>query len=198
MSEPEVEREDHELVRRARKGDKEAFRGLVEKYQGRLYALSFGMLQEREEALDVVQEAFLKSWRSLGSFKGKSSFYTWVYRIATNLALDHLRKRARTPRMESVDEVPVDQDEEELPPKPFFSPKDDPTRPIDNATLGEAIRHAIRQLPVEQQIVVVLRDIEGHSYNEIARVTRCRPGTVMSRLFYARRKLQEKLKPFLE
>jgi len=178
----------------AKRGDQDAFRHLVEMYQGRIYALCYGMLQNREEALDVVQESFVKAWKSLKRFKEESSFYTWLYRIASNMCLDYLRKRARRGIHESLD---VDLNDPHQTDKKMTRDVEDesadPVKPIDSANLGKAIQWAIRQLPSDQQTVIVLREIEGLSYSEIAKTMKIRVGTVMSRLFYARKKLQELL-----
>jgi RNA polymerase sigma-70 factor (ECF subfamily) len=170
---------DHELVARARGGDREAFRLLVERYEGRAYAIAYGFVGHREDARDIVQEAFLKAYRTLGGFRGDSSFYTWLYRIVVNLAIDH-RRRERP--------VPLEQPER-LADTRGEGPADQTYR----GELREAIRAAVDALPAEQRRVIILRELEGLSYAEIADTEQVPIGTVMSRLFYARRKLQAAL-----
>lgn len=167
---------DEELVAQARNGEAEAFRILVERYQGRAYSIAFGMVGDREDAMEVVQEAFLKAFRTLGGFRGESSFYTWLYRILVNLAID-LRRKVRPVQLEA--------------PERLGDPRaSDPAEEAHRRELRAAISAAIETLPPEQQAVIVLREIQGLSYAEIAEVEQVPIGTVMSRLFYARRKLQ--------
>ncbi len=170
---------DGELVTRARGGDRDAFRLLVERYQGRAYAIALSVTGDRDEALEVVQDAFLKAFRTLESFRGESGFYTWFYRIVMNLAID-ARRRERPVPLEAPDRLG----------DPRAS---DPAEQTYRSQLRAAISAAIRALPPEQQAVIVLREIEGLSYAEIAEVEQIPIGTVMSRLFYARRKLQAAL-----
>ncbi len=170
---------DGELVARARTGDRDAFRLLVERYQSRAYAIAYAVVGDREDALEIVQEAFLKAFRTLGGFRGDSSFYTWLYRIVMNLAID-LRRRERPAPLEAPDRM--------------SDPRgSDPAEQAHRSELRAAITAAIRALPPEQQAVIVLREIDGLSYAEIAEVEQVPIGTVMSRLFYARRKLQAAL-----
>jgi RNA polymerase sigma-70 factor, ECF subfamily len=170
---------DPELVARTREGDREAFCLLVERYEGRAYAIAFGLVGHREDAREIVQEAFLKAFRTLGSFRGESSFYTWLYRIVVNLAID-LHRRERPVPLEQPDRLADPRQE---------SPADETYR----GELREAIRAAVDALPAEQRRIIVLRELEGLSYAEIAEVEQVPIGTVMSRLFYARRKLQAAL-----
>ena len=170
---------DHDLVARAREGDRDAFRVLVERYEGRVYAIAFGLVGHREDARDVVQEALFKAYRMLGGFRGESSFYTWLYRIVVNVAID-LRRKERPSPLEAPDRL-ADEGAE--------SPADAAYR----QELRTAIRTAVEALPAEQRAVIVLRELEGLSYAEIAEVEQVPIGTVMSRLFYARRKLQAAL-----
>ena len=183
--------EDQELVRRCQKGDVDSYRGLVEKYQERLCLLVYGIVLDREEARDLVQEAFLKAYRSLGTFRGDSGFYTWLYRIAFNLALDAKRKRSGRETMEYDDSRDFD---------PAVSPPGMPPRP-DRALLGreleEALHRGLELLSPAHRAVIVLREWEGMSYDEISRQMRCSRGTVMSRLHYARKKLREHLRAYL-
>jgi RNA polymerase sigma-70 factor (ECF subfamily) len=186
---------DKELVVRARGGDRMAFQSLVEKYQKRVYAVTYGLLGNRESALDAVQETFIKAYRSLGSFKGKSSFYTWLYRIAVNASIDLGRKEAHRDEIEFRDELEQDMETGDYPVTPSA---EDPAGELMKKELGDAIEKAIGQLPPEQRSAIVLREVEGLSYKEIAETLQCSEGTVMSRLHYGRKRLQEILKPYLE
>lgn len=186
---------DEELVEKIRQGDRTAFRTLVEKYQRRIYAVAYGLLGNREDALDAVQEAFIKAYRSLEGFKGKSSFYTWLYRIAANTAIDLGKKGSRREEVEFREEIEANEEKGNYPIAPTSK---DPASELMKKELGALIEDAIQKLPPEQRTAIVLREIEGLSYREIAKVMRCSQGTVMSRLHYGRKKLQELLGPHLD
>jgi RNA polymerase sigma-70 factor (ECF subfamily) len=186
---------DLELVEKARRGDRMAFQLLVEKYQKRIYAVAYGLLGNREDALDAVQEAFIKAYKSLGKFRGKSGFYTWLYRIATNTAIDLGRKRSRHDQVEFREEIEA---EEEKGVYPIAPSTVNPVDELMKKELGELIEDAIGKLPPDQKAAVMLREIEGLSYREISKIMKCSQGTVMSRLHYGRKKLQELLGPVLE
>lgn len=190
---PSPERDRH-LVERAQNGDKEAFRQLVIAYQERIFTVVRGMVRNQEDAQDIAQDVFIKAYGSLPSFQGQSSFYTWLYRIAVNMTIDHRRKRGR--RQESSFDEKFDQDAAEgadIPESQSLSPQ----RAILDKELGVKIRLAMESLPEDQRTAIVLRELEGLSYKEIADMMECSQGTVMSRLFYGRKKLQEILKDFL-
>ncbi len=186
---------DAELIERTRRGDRAAFQELVEKYQRRIYAVAYGLLGNREDALDAVQEAFIKAYKSIDRFKGKSGFYTWMYRIATNAAIDLGRKQSRRDEVEFREEIEADEERGSYPVAPA---SESPAGKLMKKELGELIDDAIQQLPEDQRTAVVLREIEGLSYREIAKVMKCSQGTVMSRLHYGRKKLQELLRPHLD
>ncbi len=186
---------DGELIEKTRSGDRAAFQTLVERYQRRIYAVAYGLLGNREDALDAVQEAFIKAYRSLDRFKGKSSFYTWLYRITANTAIDLGRKASRRDEIEFREEIEQDEEKGNYPIAPSA---EDPASRLMKKELGELIDGAIQELPHEQRTAIVLREIEGLSYREIAEVMRCSQGTVMSRIHYARKKLRELLEPHLD
>jgi RNA polymerase sigma-70 factor (ECF subfamily) len=193
ISERAVGSSDEELVRRARDGDREAFRELVERYQRKIASLALGMLRDREDALDVVQEAFTKAYRSLDRFKGDAGFYTWVYRIAMNLCIDHQRRDAKAPQPLSESRN-GDGGEDRLGALPDATEHGDPYRRARDAEIARGVSEAIGELTPEHRAVIVLREVEGLSYEEISQVLECPKGTVMSRLHYARRQLQERLR----
>jgi RNA polymerase sigma-70 factor (ECF subfamily) len=187
-----VERTDVELVRLARQGDRGAFQELVERYQRKIYAVLLGMLHDHDAAWEASQETFMKALRSLEQFKGESGFYTWLYRIAVNVAIDYQRREWRRPLVGLTDETVEAQEgvQEEL-------RRDDPFRRVRDREIGERVRAAIDQLTPEHRAAILLREVEGLSYEEISRVMECAKGTVMSRLHYARKKLQALLKDCL-
>jgi RNA polymerase sigma-70 factor (ECF subfamily) len=185
---------DWELVQRAQDGDREAFRELVERYQRKIAALALGMLRNREDALDVVQEAFAKAYQNLPRFKGDAGFYTWVYRIAYNLCVDHQRRETKAAA------VPID-DEERGEQRPDVqvdgADRDQPFDRARDAEIGRRVRDAISELTPDHRAVILLREVEGLSYAEISELLQCPKGTVMSRLHYARRHLQSRLRGLL-
>ena len=185
---------DWELVQRARAGDRDAFRELVERYQRKIAALALGMLRSREDALDIVQETFTKAYQSLDRFKGDAAFYTWVYRIAYNLCVDHQRWVAKQPQLSLDTEEPGPTSSVAIPDRPR------PDQPFDrarDAEIARRVREAIRDLTPDHRAVILLRELEGLSYAEISQVLECPKGTVMSRLHYARRQLQRRLRELL-
>lgn len=192
-----VERTEWDLVRLAGSGDKEAFRELVERYQRRVLAVVMGMLHDREAALEVTQETFIKAFRSIGRFKGDASFYTWIYRIAVNLAIDHQRREWRRPAADSTRNAGDGQTEDLLDRIGDDDPRADPFEATKDSELRARVLEAIDELTPDHKAVILLRELEGLSYEEISRVMQCSKGTVMSRLHYARKKLQARLKEFV-
>ena len=181
---------DAELLRAVIEGDTTAYRGLVEKYQGRVYSMVYGMLRNREDARDVTQEAFVKGFRNLQSFRLESSFYTWLYRIAMNLAIDHTRKKKRQAAAgfdEGIAARDLDGAISEL------HHGDSPRKSLERKKLMSVIMDALEKLPADQKQVILLRELEGLSYKEISDIMEVPEGTVMSRLYYARKKLQKLL-----
>jgi RNA polymerase sigma-70 factor (ECF subfamily) len=185
---------DGELVERARKGDRDAFRQLVERYQRKIATLALGMLRNREDALDVVQETFTKAFQSLDRFKGDAGFYTWTYRIAVNLCIDHQRREAKMP-LATLE--PREGGERGADPVTLLvdgGEEGDPFQRTRDAEIARGLSAAIAELTPEHRAVILLREVDGLSYEEISRVLDCPKGTVMSRLHYARRQLQERLR----
>jgi RNA polymerase sigma-70 factor (ECF subfamily) len=185
--------DDTSLVRDARRGDAQAFRALVERYQRRVYQLALGMVKDPDEAMDITQETFVRVHRYLPSFKGDSSFFTWTYRIATNLCLDSARRRGRSERVE-MDESDAEIEARMDPPSAALA---GPQRAALNAELKAKIDEALASLSENHRAILLLREVEGLSYEELAHALGIRKGTVMSRLFHARLKMQRKLREYL-
>jgi RNA polymerase sigma-70 factor (ECF subfamily) len=181
---------DLELLKAVLNGDGTAYRGLVEKYQTRVYAMVYGMVRNREDARDLTQDAFVKAYRNLDSFRLESSFYTWLYRIAMNLAIDFVRKRRRRETGGFDEGIATRDDDGGI---AEVHHEDGPSRQLERKQLFGKIMDAMEQLPEDQRQVILLRELEGLQYKEIADVMGIPEGTVMSRLFYARKKLQKLL-----
>ena len=189
--------DETELVFRASQGDDEAFRTLVDRHQRRAYAVAFGVVRNADDARDVVQEAFIKAHRNLGRFHGASRFYTWFYRIVMNVAIDWVRRQARKSEASYDDRVGR---EEEVEGAENILPHllgANPARNVGRRELREQMDRALGELSPLHRSVLLLREIEGLSYKEIARAMRCSKGTVMSRLFHARRRMQRLLLGYL-
>jgi RNA polymerase sigma-70 factor (ECF subfamily) len=182
---------DAEAVRRARDGDREAFRVLVERHQGRAYRLALRVLRDEEGARDVVQDAFLKAWGSLDRFEGRSGFYTWLYRIVMNLCLD--RRRRRQTRREVEWSEAADAEGATLASASADSGAA-PDAALGQRQLRALVARAIAELPDDARRTIELREIDGLSYQEIAQALGIPKGTVMSRLHYARRRLAAALR----
>lgn len=186
-----MEASDWELVRRCKENDREAFRELVERYQRKVVAIALGMLHDREDALEVSQEAFAKVFTSIKHFKEEASFYTWLYRIVVNLAIDRQRQRNRQPLLERDEPEEGENDRIETMPDEIST---DPYEQVKDKELRERIRAAIDELTPSHKAVILLREVEGLSYEEISEILQCSRGTVMSRLHYARKRLQSRLR----
>jgi RNA polymerase sigma-70 factor (ECF subfamily) len=186
-----------ELVRRCQAGDADAFDGLVTRYRTRIFAMIYNMVHNEQDAWDLAQESFLKAWRSIKRFRGKSSFYTWMYRIVMNVTIDWLRKKQiKGGGTEFDDSIQLKQ----VDPASRTLPKADPlphTR-LERAEVRARIDEAIKQLSPDHRAVILMKEIEEMQYHEIAEALGCSIGTVMSRLFYARKKLQNLLKDVYE
>ena len=184
--------DDRALVEQAKQGDREAFATLVRRHQDRAFNLAYQMLRNREDALDVAQEAFARAFTSLPTFKGDASFGTWLHRIVVNLAIDSLRRRRRGGEASYDDSRGIAEE-----PEADLPANEDPAAALEAKQTRALLARGIARLPPAQRAVLILREIEGMSYEEIARAVGCNLGTVMSRLFYARRRLQQSLKPHL-
>jgi RNA polymerase sigma-70 factor, ECF subfamily len=183
-----VSDDDRDAVRRVQAGDTEAFEPLVEKYKRKVFRLAYQVLRDQEEALDVAQEAFVKAFRALPAFKGDSAFYTWLFRITMNVALD--RKRQRATRVKSLGTDDVTPEEWE---RTATSTDPDPEDVASGAERRERIRKGLDSLSEHHRTIIILSDIEGLQYREIAEVLGIPMGTVMSRLHHARKRLREVL-----
>ena len=176
--------EDLELVARARQGDMQAFEALVRRYRNDVYALCFYFTHSREDAWDLSQEVLIKAYRALGAFRGEAGFKTWLLRIAANQSKDHLKKRRL--QTTSYDDT--------------WQPPDaeaglTPGEAAEANEVGAAIEAAVNRLPEKHRLAFILREYKGLSYQEMAEVMDCSAGTVMSRLFHARKRLQQMLGP---
>jgi RNA polymerase sigma-70 factor, ECF subfamily len=178
---------DEALVNAARKGDLEAFEELVARHRDRTFARAFSMLRNREEAVELCQEAWVKSWQKLPRFEGESSFGTWITRIVINLCLDQLRKWKRQ-RTESINEMEESTRDRRLP-----ATITNPAEGLERGEVWERIDAALGQLSEAHRTALVLREFEEMGYREIAEKMGCSIGTVMSRLFYARERMAEML-----
>lgn len=191
---------DEELTKLACAGEREAFAILVRRYQDRIYSLAYRYVGNPEDALDLTQETFIKAFAKLSEFRGRSKFYTWLYRIAVNVCIDFRRRQ----HISAVywDDIkpselnPLEVDES---PEHYDMPSDDgdPERKMLDSELKVKVREAIEALPEQLKVVLLLREYEGMSYEEIARIAGCRVGTVKSRLFQARELLKRMLAPYM-
>ena len=183
-----------ELVDRARKGDHAAFRILVERYQDRVYGLARRILRDPELARDAVQEGFLKAYAGLERFEGRSGFYTWLYRLVFNQCIDMKRRDRSARHDEWDDEIARDvAPGADAPPLPVGTELADPAKAYHRGQLREALAAAIESLPEDARRTLVLREVDGLSYEEIAKALQIPKGTVMSRLHYARRRVRDTL-----
>src|SRR5712672_456775 len=202
MAEP-VEREsdtpapEHEsaLVARARQSDLQAYDELIKRYQERIYATIYHMTSNHEDANDLAQETFIKAYQALKSFKGGSSFYTWVYRIAVNKTINFLKQRKNRVHMSLND---LDFNAEHDPDLVALVSDKTPRRDAGMAELQEKLNEALQKLSDSHRLVVTLHDVQGMSHEEIAKIMDCNIGTVRSRLFYARQQMQAYLSDYLK
>src|SRR5438552_3077524 len=186
-----------DLVRRCQAGDTGAFDELVTRYRTRVFAMIYNMVHNEQDAWDLAQDSFLKAWKSIKRFRGKSSFYTWMYRIVMNVTIDWLRKKQiKGAGAEFDDSIQL----KEIDPASKTVPKSDPlphTR-MERREIRARIDEAIKQLSPDHRAVILMKEVEEMQYHEIAETLGCSIGTVMSRLFYARKKLQNLLRDVYE
>jgi len=188
-------KEELELVKRAKEEDANAYESLVRRYQERIYATVYHMTSNHEDANDLTQETFIKAYRALKSFKGDSSFYTWVYRIAVNKTINFLKQRKNRVQMSLND---MDFNAEHDPDLVALVSDKTPRRDANLAELQEKLNAAMQKLSEHHRMVVTLHDIQGLSHEEIGKIMDCNVGTVRSRLFYARQQLQGYLSDYLK
>jgi RNA polymerase sigma factor RpoE len=187
--------DDLTLVRRAKKEDMRAYDALVRRYQERIYATVYHMTSNHEDANDLTQETFIKAFRALKSFKGDSSFYTWIYRIAVNKTINFLKQRKNRVQMSLND---MDFNAENDPDLVALVSEKTPRRDLNLSELQEKLNGAMLKLSEHHRMVVTLHDIQGLSHEEIGKIMDCNVGTVRSRLFYARQQLQAHLSDYLK
>ncbi len=177
--------DERELISRCQKGDTDALKEIFDQYHRKVYRIAYGVVRQREEALDIVQEVFIKLYRSIRNFESKSKFYTYLYRMAMNTAIDHSRKIKKS-HLLSLDGMEG------------FQPSDGAEKRPDNILihkeLEERVKGALEKLPHDQKMALIFREMEGLSYEEMAETMGCSIGTVMSRLHYARKRIRELLK----
>lgn len=191
--------EDRELVRRVQEGDQAAFRTLFERYHRRAYAVAYGVVKNKQDALDVVQDGFVKVHRHIDSFQGTSSFYTWLYRIIMNLSIDHVRRRRNAKGLEYDDAV--GRGDEDVAGDGTLLPRildGNPGKTVIRRELLGRIQKALEELPEYHRAVILLREVEGLSYEEMAEILEVPKGTIMSRLFHARKKMQAELSDYMD
>ena len=191
--------DDIKLVERAQAGDREAFRELVERYQRKVYGICYGMLKDQEASLDVSQEVFLKVYRYLEKFNRESSFYTWIYRITVNMCIDHIRKNRKVQRVEYDDHLSHESAESEG--LEHIQPSQlgiHPDKVYGRKELRQKMLEALSTLNEKHRTILIMREVDGLSYEEMAEILDISKGTVMSRLFHARRYFQDALKDYLD
>ena len=186
---------DRQLVEQAQRGDKHAFELLVSKYQRKLARLLSRLIRDPAEVEDVAQETFIKAYRALGNFRGDSAFYTWLYRIGINTAKNYLVSQGRrAPTRTDFDSEEAETFED----GDLLRDINTPERMLLSKQIGETVNSAMEDLPEDLRTAIMLREIEGMSYEDIAKMMDCPIGTVRSRIFRAREAVAEKLRPLLD
>lgn len=187
--------DERKLVVRAQAGDFGAYDDLVRRYQERIYATIYHMTANHDDANDLAQDTFIKAYRALKSFKGDSSFFTWVYRIAVNKTINFLKQRKKRSQMSLND---LDCNAEHDPDLVALISEKNPRRDLNLAELQQKLNEAMQKLSDVHRLVVTLHDVQGLSHDEISKIMDCNTGTVRSRLFYARQQLQAYLSDYLK
>lgn len=187
---------DLELVARSQAGETQAFNELVTRYRSRAFAMIYNMVRNDQDAWDLSQDGFIKAWKSIGRFRGQSSFYTWLYRILMNVAIDALRRKQIEGGTEFDDSLGLKNIEPAAATAPMAEMQ--PAAKLSDKEIRARIDTAIQKLTPEHRAVITLRELDGLEYQEIADAMGCSIGTVMSRLFYARKKLQSMLRDVYE
>ncbi len=193
----QAEASDADLVQLCQAGETAAFDQLVGRYRTRVFGMIYNMVHNEQDAWDLSQDSFLKAWKSIGRFRGQSSFYTWIYRIVMNVTIDWLRKKqVKGTGAEFDDAIQL----QEIDPASRTVPKADalPHQRMVHGEIRERINEAIAQLSPEHRAVILMKETDEMQYHEIAEALGCSIGTVMSRLFYARKKLQNMLRDLYE
>jgi RNA polymerase sigma-70 factor (ECF subfamily) len=192
-----VEESDKNLVIRAKNGDHDAFRGLVERYQRKVYSVAFSMVRNPDDAMDLSQDAFVKAYRNLKGFQGTSSFYTWIYRIVVNLGIDHIRKSGRVHKVDYDDKIRrKDEGTGDMSILPSRLDAD-PSKVLMRRELLDKMQAALETLSPNHRTILLLREVEGLSYDEMSEILDVSKGTVMSRLHHARKNMQRALKGYV-
>jgi len=188
--------DDGDLVSRCQRGDMDAFNELVTRYRGKVYAMIYNMVHNEQDAWDLAQDGFLKAWKSIGRFRGQSAFYTWLYRIMMNVTIDSLRRKQVAGETEFDDSIGL----RNIDPNSTTTPKTGvlPHEKVAGDEIRARIDAAIGRLTPDHRAVILMREIDGLEYQEIADALECSIGTVMSRLFYARKKMQSMLRDVYE
>ncbi len=198
MAEDADKPEDSELVDRAQNGERAAFQKLVERYQDKVFSICYGKVGDEHDAKDVSQDVFIKVYRYLDGFNKDAKFYTWLYRIAVNTCIDFLRKQSRRDKVDYDDTI--GRDEEYLEGDDMLMPSNlglNPDEALDRKELRKEMLAALEELSEKHRTILNLREVEGLSYREIADVLEISKGTVMSRLYHARRYFQDALRDYL-
>ena len=198
VSEVPVQPDDITLVRQAQAGDAAAFDELVRRYQRQIYGVIYHMTSHHEDASDLAQEAFVKAWQALKSFKGDSSFFTWIYRIAVNRTLNHLKTRKFRESKHRFSINDLDTEAENHPDMVALVAHNTPRRDLALVDLQERLNEAMSRLSENHRLVVTLHDIQGLPHEAIAQIMNCNTATVRTRLFYARQQLQGILSDYLK
>jgi RNA polymerase sigma-70 factor (ECF subfamily) len=196
-----AQEQERALIERARQGDREAYSFLVRAYQGRIMKVVSGLVHNREDAQDAAQDVFVKAWRNLKGFQGGSSFYTWLYRIAVNVCIDqHRRRKTRAAESLEFEDQLAHGEEGGGGGGDFFHyhshDMNTPARVAQDRELAAHLYGAIEDLSDKHRQVLLLREVDGLSYEDIAQQVGCHLGTVMSRLFHARKRIQQALAPY--